>query len=214
MLVNLKNTISSCLIILLTTFSCGSTGDLALGTYTFSGKPNINSKLVLKKNNRFGYAEFNHMISLGTSGEFELIGKKLVLHSDTAETNSSTLEYLESDENSSINLEVISRDNVDNQQTVPATVHVIYKNGRQRTFRCNDKGALKLKNNDLISLEVKWIGYIPVKHSITELKSNNIRVVLVESSKGNTSFHAKKYVIKNNKLQEVSGDKRKLFRVR
>lgn len=189
-------------------------GQSLIGVYSPKGNPESNTKVILKENNRFVFHEFQHLISATTSGSFEISDKMIKLYSDKIPNDSSRVEYLESHKTDGLKVKVIYEDLTDVQIPIPATVRVSYLNGGTKSFTCNDEGVLSIATDKLVGLEVRWVGGMPLRISTSEMSSNNLKVILVEESMGNTVFEGKELRIKSGKLVEVNGSKRVFKKIR
>jgi len=193
--------------------SCAQ-GQSLIGVYFPKGNAESNTKVILKDNNRFVFHEFQHLISVATSGSFEVSGRAIKLYSDKIPHDSSSVEYLENHKADGLKLEVIYEDLTGVQVPVPATVIASYPKGGTRNFTCDDKGGLSIVTDNLVGLEVRWVGGMPLRIKASEMSSNNLKVILVEESMGNTVFDGKELRIKNGKLIEVNEPERVFKKVR
>lgn len=181
-----------------------------VGTYTLNGKPNPNTKIVLKENGRFGFVEFFHTGTIGTSGNFQISEYTLTLHSDKQPNTHSSIEYLQpnDDDDSKLKIRVKYEDLVYNQNYVDAKVVATYGKQTRKTFYCDEDGTLIVEKEDLVSLEVTWIAGMSIKMTTTEVLSNNLMVTLLARSNGNTEFESREFLLKKNRLKELTGEKR------
>ena len=84
---------------------------------------------------------------------------------------------------------------------------VFYGNGAKRSFQCDNDGRVDIAGNEAESIMVKWIAGLPIEVQVSDFESNNLRIVLVEDSSGNTRFNGKLFTVKGNKLIEMEGNR-------
>uniref|UniRef100_UPI004047D822 hypothetical protein n=1 Tax=Roseivirga sp. TaxID=1964215 RepID=UPI004047D822 len=193
--------------LLLLSISC--TGpEAVIGIYEAKNSSWSQSKMIIGDSSRFVWSELYEGFPIRTSGIYKIEGDKLSLYSDDESSQYSDVQYLDNvNHGDSIYIEVLYRNLIGEIDFVPASIVALYDNGVQRALKCGDDGRVGLGIGKLQTIAIKWIAGWPIEIRPQNFKSNNLRIVLVEDSRGNTSFNGKSFTIQGNKLIEKEGDR-------
>ncbi|WP_305983546.1 hypothetical protein [Roseivirga thermotolerans] len=201
---NIKSLLAA---LVLFSFGCTSSKTI-IGTYKPNNSSWSMSALIIEDSSRFIWSESYEGFPTRTSGIYKLENDKLSLYSDKKPHRFSTIQYLSQVNNEdSLYVQVVFKNLVGETVHVPASVDVFYGNGAKRSFQCDNDGRVDIAGNEAESIMVKWIAGLPIEVQVSDFEPNNLRIVLVEDSSGNTRFNGKLFTVKGNKLIEMEGNR-------